>query len=109
MGQYNTNTGPGINPEVNEDITISMLINSICYFIDCVFILRSKNKYRLVVLQHCRVLLDMNYPTERGCKIAFGKIFKDRAWDERVTPLWSHFYDPDKEWFEEKQRRLENG
>jgi hypothetical protein len=51
----------------------------------------------------------MNYPTERGCKIAFGKIFKDRAWDERVTPLWSHFYDPDKEWFEEKQRRLENG
>ena len=106
MGQFNTNTGPGITPETNEETSISMLINSICYFIECAFILRSKNNYRLVVLQHSRVLLDMNYPTNRGCRIAFGKIFKDRAWDERVTPSWSHFYNPDKDWLEEKQRRL---
>jgi hypothetical protein len=109
MGQFNPNTGPGINPEVNEDITISMLINSIYYFIECVFILRTQNKYRLVVLQHSRVLLDQDYPSERGCRIAFTRLFKDKAWDETIKPEWSRFYDPDKEWLEEKQRRMEKG
>ena len=109
MGQFNPSPGPVIDPAIKNDVTISMLINSIYYFIECVFILRSKNKYRLVVLQHSRVLLDTNYLTEKGCKIAFGKIFKARAWDERVTPLWSHFYDPDKDWLEEKERRLGKG
>jgi hypothetical protein len=106
MGQYNLNTGPGINPQVNKDITISILINSIHYFIECVFILHFKDKYRLVVLQHSRVLFDMNYSTERGCRIAFGKIFKDKAWDKRVTPQWSHFYDPDKDWLGGKLKPL---
>jgi hypothetical protein len=96
-------------PNPGTETSISMLINSIYYFIDCAFILRSKNNYRLVVLQHSRVLLDRNYPTNRGCRIVFGKVFKARAWDERVTPSWSHFYDPDKDWLEEKQSRLEKG
>ena len=96
-------------PDPVTEPTISILINSIHYFIDCVYILRSKNKYRLVVLQHSRVLFDQYYPSERGCRIVFGKTFKDRAWDERVKPLWSNFYDPEKEWLEEKQNRVEKG
>jgi len=109
VGQYNPNTGPGINPEENEDITISLLINSVHYFIQCAYIIQSKNKYRLVVLHNGRVLIDQDYSTEKGCRIAFGKIYKDRAWDKSVTPFWSLFYDPDKEWLEEKQNRLETG
>jgi hypothetical protein len=31
-------------PDPVTEPTISMLINSICYFIDCVFILRSKKQ-----------------------------------------------------------------
>ena len=109
MGQFNENTGPGINPEAQNDTTISMLINSIYYFIECVFIMRAQNKYRLVVLQHRRVLLDQDYPSERGCRIAFTRLFKEKAWDETIKAKWSHFYDPDKEWLEEKQRRIEKG
>jgi hypothetical protein len=96
-------------PDPVTEPTISMLINSIYYFIECVFILRSKNKYRLVVLQHSRVLLDRNYPTERGCRIAFARFFKNKAWDKTIKPEWSHFYDPDKDWLDEKERRLGKG
>jgi hypothetical protein len=109
MRKFNPSPGPGIDPAAKTDITISMLINSIYYYIECVFILRTQNKYRLVVLQHSRVLFDKEYPTEIGCRIAFTKFFKDKAWDEGVTPQWSHFYDPDKDWLEEKQTRLEKG
>jgi len=109
MGQYNPNTGQVINPEENEDIMISRLINSMHYFLDCVYIIKSKNKYRLVVLQHQRVLIDQYYSTEKGCRIALGKIYNDRAWDKTVKAKWTPFYNPDKKWLEEKQNRIENG
>jgi hypothetical protein len=108
MGQYNPNPGPEINPEqeqqqiirqeinTEEKAMISRLINSILYYIECVFILRSRGKFRLVALQHRRVLIDKYYPTERGCRIAFQKMFKDKAWSEEEKADWSPFYDPDK-------------
>ena len=108
MGQYNPNQGPGINPEVNEKTMISTLINSIHYFIDCVYILQAKDKFRLVALQHSRVLCDKYYPTLRGCRIAFEKLFKDKAWSEDIKAEWTILYDPDKRWLEEKQSRLES-
>ena len=111
MGQYNPPPGTEINPEPKQQQEIkpmvSRLINSMYYFIDCVYILKSKNKYRLVALQHNRVLMDKYYHTVRGCRIAFEKLFKDKAWDENVKANWSGFYDPDKEWLEEKQNHLE--
>jgi hypothetical protein len=93
-------------PDPVTEPTISILINSIHYFIDCVYILRSKNKYRLVVLQHSRVLLDKEYPTANGGRIAFTRLFKYKAWDETIKAKWSHFYDPEKEWLDEKCRPL---
>jgi hypothetical protein len=119
MGSYNPNPGPGINPEQKQQQTIrqehnteektmiSRLINSILYYIECVFILRSRGKFRLVVLHHRKVLFDKYYPTERGCRIAFQKKFKDKAWREEVKANWSHFYDPDKSWLEENNSHLE--
>jgi len=121
MRSYNLLPGTGKNLELkqqqlfrqetkaDEDFMISMLINSVYYFIDCVYIIRLKDKFRLVALQRCTVLWDKCYPTERGCKIAFQKIFKDKAWSEEVTADWSHFYDPDQSWLAKKQSRLETG
>jgi hypothetical protein len=120
MGSYNPNPGPETNPEVkqqqniqqelnSEEITmISMLINSVYYFIDCVFISKSKNKYRLVALHHSRVLCDKYYPTEMSCRIAFDEMFKDKAWSEEVKAEWTRFFDPDKPWLEKKCRCLES-
>jgi len=115
MGSFNSYPGQEINPELkqqeintNEKPMISRLINSMYYFIECVFILQEKNKYRLVALQHNRVLMDKYYPTIRGCKIAFDKLYKDKARAEDVKANWTGFYDPDKDWLEEKQSCLEN-
>jgi hypothetical protein len=119
MGSYNPNPGPEINPEQNQqqDIqqelnteekpVISRLINSVYFFIDCVYILQSKDKYRLVALHYGRVLCDKYYHTLRGCRIAFDKMFKHKAWREEVKANWSHFYDPDKSWLEENNSHLE--
>jgi hypothetical protein len=72
-----------------------------------VYILQSRNKYRLVALHYGRVLCDMYCSTSSDCKIAFDKLFKDKAWHEEVQANWSHFYDPDKEWLEENYSHLE--
>ena len=120
MRQYDPETGPRLKPEqkqptirqglhTDEKKMISMLINSVYYFIECVFILRSNGKYRLVVLHYGKVLLDKYYSTDKGCRIAFQKIFKDRAWDEEIKPQWSPFYDPDIRWLKKKQSHLESG
>ena len=121
MGHYNPNAGREINPEQNlqqtiqqelnpgEKPMISVLINSIHYFIDCVYILQTKDKFRLVALQHSRVLYDKYYATSKDCRIAFTKLFKDKAWGEEITPNWSHFYYPDIHWLGKKQRRLATG
>ena len=119
MGSYNPNPVPEINPEhrqqqiirqeinIGKKTVISRLINSVLYFIQCVFILQTKDKYRLVVLHHRKVLFDKYYPTLRGCKIAFQIMFKDKAWSEDIKAQWSHLYDPDQEWLEEKCKNLE--
>ncbi|UCH94994.1 MAG: hypothetical protein JSV88_32725 [Candidatus Aminicenantes bacterium] len=85
-----------------EAKTISILINSIYFFIECVFILDFPDHYRLVVLQHGRVLKDARYKTLRGAKIAFSNAYRKKAWKEGMKPQWSHFYDPDKPWLDKK-------
>ena len=120
MGSLNPYPGTGINPEQKKQQTIrhelnseekpviSRLINSVYFFIDCVYILQSKDKFRLVALHHGRVLWDKYYSTPRNCRIAFDKLFKDKAWNEEIKAEWSHFYDPDIRWLEEKQSHLGN-
>ena len=118
MGSFNPNQGPEINPELNqqqiirqelnpgEKLLISYLFNSVYYFIQDVFILKIKDQYRLVALHNNRVLIDRYYHTDRGCRIAFQKYFKDKAWSDEVKANWSDFYDPDKEWLKEKCKNL---
>jgi hypothetical protein len=120
MGQYNPYPGHGTNPELKqkqkiwqelypgEKPMISMLINSVYYFIDCVFILQAKDNFRLVALHQGRVLCDKDYATVRGCRIAFDKMYKNKAWSEEIKAEWSHFYDPDKRWLEKKCIYLES-
>ncbi|UCH95153.1 MAG: hypothetical protein JSV88_33590 [Candidatus Aminicenantes bacterium] len=121
MGNYHTfpvlepglelNQQPGIRQEMKgeEQPEISMLINSVHYFIDCVYIRREKNNYRLVALHNRRVLWDKQYPTLKGCKIAFQKQFKEKAWQEGVKAEWSPFYPPDKVWLGKKYKHLVTG
>jgi hypothetical protein len=86
--------------------TISMLINSVYYFIECVFILDFHDHYRLVALHGGKVLIDANYETIRGARIAFSKLYGDKAWSKEVKAKWSRFYDPDACWLEEKTKDI---
>ena len=91
-----------------EKVQISRLINSIFYFIDVVYILEKNGKFRLIALNNRRVLTDRSYPTFTGAKIAFSKLYRDKAWQKDVKAEWSHFYTPDHPWFDDKMKIAEN-
>jgi len=86
----------------DNSTSIARLLNSIFYFLDCVFIIFSGSDYRLVILHHDHVLMHSHYKTLRGAKIAFAKFFSEKAWSEEVQPQWSHLYQPDQDWLVEK-------
>ena len=48
------------------------------------------------------MLTDFKYETLRGAKIAFAKLYGNKAWREGIKAQWSHFYDPDASWMSEK-------
>ena len=71
------------------DTRLLLLINPAYYFLECVYILYKKGCYRLIVLHNSRVLTYRNYRTLRGAKIAFQKIYKNKAWKEGVKANWT--------------------
>ncbi len=99
---------PGQRQKLKNETKISRLLNSIYYFLDCVFIIITEPDYRLVILHHDQVIMDVHYKTLRGAKIAFAKYFGERAWAEEVQSQWTHAYPPDNDWMSEKLDILEN-
>lgn len=85
-----------------EPIKVSMLINSIFYFLESVFIMTVEDGFRLVVIHHGYLLTDETYKTPKGAKIAFLKFWSYKAWEENVKPQWSHFYPPETKWLDKK-------
>jgi len=84
-------------------LTLSLLINSAYFFLECVFILKmEQQQFRLVVLHNRKVLTDTLYDTARGARIAFSKLYKHKAWKEGVKPEWTHFYNPETRWLSQK-------
>ena len=47
------------------------------------------NLYRLVVYHGKKILTDSLYPTLRGAKISFSKLYLDRAFNEHIGAEWS--------------------
>lgn len=116
---WNKPQSQGTNPGLKQQQTIprefnpgekpmiSRLINSVHYFIRYVFILRFEDTYRLVGLNNRKVLIDKQFPTARGSRIAFQKTFKSKACTGDIKPEWSIFYCPDIQWLEKKCKYLE--
>ncbi|MCP5048521.1 MAG: hypothetical protein GY940_15230 [bacterium] len=84
-----------------EGLTISRLLNSIQFYLECAIIVIGEKGYRLIILHGDSVLMDTHYNTERGAKIAFTKYFGGRAWQDDIKPNWSHAYQPDADWIEQ--------
>jgi hypothetical protein len=90
-----------------DEVQISRLINSIFYFIAIVYILKKDDHFRLIAIHNRRLLTDRTYPTERGAKIAFSKLFRGKAWKEDVKAEWTDFYPPDRFWLDKNMKIVE--
>lgn len=90
--------------KAESPIRISLLINSIYYFIESVFIITVKEGYRLVVIHQGRLLTDEIYKTARGARIGFLKRYGNKAWRDGVKADWSRFYPPEPNWVGDKFR-----
>ncbi len=102
--------GPGVDLKViqerqeKEPVKISLLINSIHYLLESVFIMDdpSISGYTLAIIHQGKVLKLKTYKTVKGARIDFAKIYRDKAWKEGGKPDWSVWYPPDNDWLEEK-------
>jgi len=88
----------GFKEEKNEPL-ISVLMNSVYFFLEHAFIVSDKNNYRLFVRHRNEVLADQDYKSLRGAKIAFSKLFQQNAFDKDYShPQWSPLYTPERNW-----------
>jgi hypothetical protein len=94
-----------LRQQKEETVRISLLINSVYYFIESVFIAETSAGYRLSVTHHGAVLTDEIYKTLKGARIGFTKRYGHKAWEEGVKPHWTPFYPPEKKWLKEKLQR----
>lgn len=90
----------------NRKIEISMLLNAIHYFLDCVFIIHSHRQYRLLVFQSDNILLDQQYTSLKGAKIAFQKFYRHQACLEGIQARWDK-YIPESWWINKKMDILD--
>jgi hypothetical protein len=91
---------PKKSPVERDRERVCILINSIYFFVGSVFISDLKGNYRLIANHNGKILFDKSYPTLRGAKIAFSKLFGPRSWRENVKAEWSDFYDADANWLD---------
>ncbi len=85
----------GVNPAGPQDIIITLLSNSVYYFLETVYIAKIAGQYRLIVLHDGELLTREEYDSVKGAKIAFLKLYSYKAWKAGVKPNWTHFYGPD--------------
>ena len=90
----------------NREIEISMLLNAIHYFLDCVFIIHSHRKYRLLVFLSDNILLDQQYTSLKGAKIAFQKFYGPQACIKGIKARWDE-YIPESWWIKKKTEILD--
>jgi hypothetical protein len=86
----------------NQPRKISLLENSIYYFLKTVLIDIQEERCRLVVVHQDLLLTDCSYKTLRGAKIAFARMYKQKAWKEGVKTAWTQPYHPEAEWLRKK-------
>ncbi len=94
---------------VDVESKISILISSIYYFLDFVFIIAEGGGFRLVVMHNKKLLTYRTYKTVKAARIAFFKLYGAKAWKEGLKPYWSVFYHPAAKWLAERREIIDKG
>lgn len=94
---------------VDLEAKISMLVSSIYYFLDFVYIIAEGGRFRLVVMHNKQLLTYRTYRTLRGARAAFSRLYGAKAWKEGLKPNWSVFYHPAAKWLAERRQVIDKG
>ncbi|MCU0289752.1 MAG: hypothetical protein MUF15_25580 [Acidobacteria bacterium] len=87
--------------KIDQDKKITVLLNSVYFFIEHVYVLFLDKTYKLIVIHDYELLINKEYKTLRGAKIAFIKFFGYKAYEDE-KPLWSSLFYPILDWHENK-------
>ncbi len=71
--------------ETSSRIRVFELRNTIEYYLNAVWIEHKAGSFRLVVVQHNRVLTDRCYGSLKGAKQAFARKYNRKAWKKDVS------------------------
>jgi hypothetical protein len=94
---------------VAGETKISILISSIYYFLDFVFIITEGGCFRLVVIHNKKLLTNRAYKSVKAARAAFTRLYDEKAWKEDIKPNWSVFYRPDAKWLNERREVMNKG
>ncbi|MCP4152656.1 MAG: hypothetical protein GY757_33275 [bacterium] len=92
---------------MQNEIRISLLTTALYYWLEYVFIAELNGKYRLIVYNKGKILVDDCYKDAKGAKIAFQKIYNYRLTETiskilqekgKTKAKWTPFYPPHKKW-----------
>jgi hypothetical protein len=88
--------------KTRDSLEITVLMNSVYYFLHWVIIIREDGYYRLVVLNNEEMIFDKKFRSIRGAKIAFSKLFPFQIAALEPKSEWTPFYKPDPKYLEDK-------
>lgn len=89
-----------------KETKISILVNSVYYFLESVFVVINEDHCRLIVIQGKKLIIDQCYDSLRGAKIAFYRMYKDKCCVKGLKTEWSITYAPDNKWLADKLNRV---
>ncbi|MDQ1350150.1 MAG: hypothetical protein QG657_451 [Acidobacteriota bacterium] len=100
---------PKSSLSVDIETKISMLVSSIYYFLDFVYIIAEGERFRLVVMHNKKLLTYRTYKTLSAARGAFSRLYGAKAWKEGLKPNWSVFYHPAAKWLNERKKVIDKG
>jgi hypothetical protein len=100
---------PKSSLSVDVETKISMLVSSIYYFLDFVYIIAEGGGFRLVVMHNKELLTYRTFKTLSAARRAFSRLYGAKVWKEGLKPNWSVFYHPAAKWLDERKKVIDKG
>jgi hypothetical protein len=90
--------------EMKKIPEVTVLINAVYFFLSDVMIFKEEGWFHLIVLRRGDALLDKQFKSLRGARIAFKKMFRRSFCTSIIKPIceWTPFYTPEEKWFKKK-------
>ncbi len=84
----------------NSKYPVSVLINSVYFFLNVTLIIQEETKFRLLVIRNKKKIADKRYQTLKGARIGFHRAFRTYKYEDDMETMWSPFYNPEESWLE---------